>query len=179
MRKRTTLTIPLLLLAALAATVLVEIPEETGLPPGAQAQLDGFVAEWYPAGDARVECAVRAGRPWGLSQDQSLDLVGTSIQFFHVRGESRPESYYPQRLRYPPKEVWCVLLEPEATAEAGSSLAIPRDLVVVALHTSLYESGWTVHVPREAWPAGATVKALAAMGCNLGLDTVGPLNTSS
>jgi hypothetical protein len=179
MRKESSLAVPLLLLTALVATVLANIPEETGLPLGAQAQVVGYAASWYPSGGARIESVARAGQPWSLTRDGSLALFGTSVRFSQGYGQSTIESHYPQQLPYPPEEVWCVLLERGADVTAGQSPTPSYDLVVVALHRSLYEADWTVHIPREALPIGTTAKALAAIGCDLGLDYVGPLKAES
>ena len=179
MRRGTALAVPLLSLTVLIAAVVAEIPKETGLAPGAQAQLESYITYWYPSGSARIEAVARAGLPWNLTADQSLGLLGTSFRFPDRYGQSSTESHHPQQLLFPPEQVWCVLLEPEAGVEAGPLPVPSYDLVIVALHLALYEADWMVHKPREALPFEAIVESLEAIGCDLGLDQVGPLNTGS
>ncbi len=61
-----------------------------------------------------------------------------------------------QPLSYPPDQVWCVLLK-----DTGA-----QQLVIVALHTSLYDASWIVHVPPDPWGSPTLQSSLSIIGCN-------------
>ena len=56
----------------------------------------------------------------------------------------------------PPDEVWCVLLK------GGNQ----QQLVYMALHNSLYNADWVVHIPSEPWDSPGLQINLQNLGCS-------------
>jgi hypothetical protein len=151
-----------LLLAALGIVVLAEIPTKTGMPAVAQARLDEYLATAYPAGGVQVLVAVRARRAGRFGRDMSGLVFGDSVYYQSDLGPAWTETDSLLPLPYPPREVWCVLLQ-DSTAATGPAARI----VFPALHMDMYNADWLVH---EALPGQVTAETLDAIGCTLPLE---------
>jgi hypothetical protein len=163
MRKVSLLAIVLLLLVALGIAVVAETPEQPGLPAGCRERLDEYLAHDAPPGVTRMLRFERARTPWNLTADMSQAAFGASA---HYQTDSSKSGI---ALPFPPKEVWCVLLE-RADTTFGLAAGMPYDVVFVGLHVDLYYADWVVHKGPAA-PASPQLKdSLSVLGCELGLD---------
>ena len=91
-----------------------------------------------------------------------------SAKVYGVSGYYRTDVAYGEKnagqrpLPFPPRELWCVWLEP-AGVEGGASR-----VVFVALHQDLYGGDWLLHeVPGPALSTKCRA-ILEAVGCDLG-----------
>jgi hypothetical protein len=159
MKRAILLALTVLLLVALGAVVLAEIPAQTGMPAAAQARLGQYLATAYPSGGVVVQVAVRAKRAWRFDQAMSGVVFGDSVYYQTDSGPGWTERDSLLPLPYPPKEVWCVLLKVAPSLE-GTAYRV----VFPALHMDMYNADWLVH---EA-PQDLGGQALATIGCELG-----------
>ena len=87
-------------------------------------------------------------------------------------------------LPYPPKEVWCALVEGvslDADPE-GVDGGRTYEILFLGLHMTMYNADWMVHkgTPLEMGLGSRLVDAelqetLTAIGCELGLTQMGPM----
>jgi hypothetical protein len=71
-------------------------------------------------------------------------------------------SGYGKPLTYPPQEVWCVQLKPNA---ASGAQGVPAPgMVLLALHDDAYVDAWIVH----ELPPGTVTETVKAVGCGNG-----------
>ncbi len=161
MKRAVFLAATAVLLLALGVVVFAEIPAKTGMPAVAQARLNQYLAYAYPSGGASVKAIARARRPWAFSQALSGSAYGDSVYFQTDTGPTWTETDNLRPLPYPPKELWCVRLDPEA----GESEAAPT-VVFVALHMDIYNADWLVHTGRQGPATPAGQNALSAVGCD-------------
>ncbi len=145
-----------------------------GVPDMAQRALDQYLTHQRPGAASAMVEAHQAGYPHAFTADLSGPTYGPGYYFGVTHDQDMPVtvpsplmgtvitysngitstlgyegSISPQRpLPYPPAEVWCVRLQPEAT-------------VLVALHGDLYIDVWVVH---ELLPDTA-MQTLALIGC--------------
>ena len=167
MRKRA-----ILLMIALAVPFALAgylVARQAFMPPEWQAGLDRYVA--YKAassgGVITVQRVERARKPWKFSQDMSSSVYGDGLYFRpdytfdgeYVGGNGR------RPLRFPPEEVWCILLE-QAPRERGEREAA-HSVVFVALHQDLYTAVWVLHEWAHDLPAAALAESLALIECDL------------
>ena len=165
MKRDALLLTPLVLLVVLVGVIAAEIPDRVGLPVSVQTRLDHYIAHASPREVATVRSVERAKKPWNFVEDRSQAVFGDSV---HFQVDSGSVGSLP--LSFPPKELWCVLLEREDTS-TGDALAggAAHAVLFVGLHMSMYEADWLVH---EA--VGDTAmdlkKTLSMVGCDLELD---------
>jgi hypothetical protein len=165
MKRACLLATTLILLLALGAVVFAEIPAKTGMPRVAQARLDQYLAYAHPSADVAVQTTVHAEKPWSFDKGMSGGAFGDSVYFQTDSGPTWTEVGNLLPLPYPPRDLWCVLLNEEPTAEEPL-----HSVVFVALHMDMYSGDWLVHeAPQE--PTAPNLRAsLAAIGCELGLE---------
>jgi hypothetical protein len=163
------LAVPLLVVGGVALATY-----KPGLPDMAQRVLNQYLADQRHGAPPKVVEIRLAAHPhaftanlsgptygqgyyFGVTHDQDLPVTVpsplTSAVITYSNGITSVMSYdgsiSPQRsLPYPPAEVWCVRLQPEA-------------MVLVALHGDLYVDVWVVH---ELTPNTAA-QTLALIGC--------------
>jgi hypothetical protein len=184
MRSRSVLAVPLLLLVVLVAATGAQIPEERGLPVGVQTRLEEYTDFWYAPGAAVVVSVERAKKPWNLTGEMSHAVFGQSAYFPGDHGPAWPSGNEPMPLPYPPKEVWCALVEQtnlDADPE-GSAGGTTHEVLFVGLHMTMYNADWMVHKGTPLGPAsqsslsGAGLQeTLSTIGCDLGLTQMGPV----
>ncbi len=163
------LAVPLMVVGGVALATYTP-----GLPDMAQRALDQYLTDqWHRAASTVVE-AHQAAYPHAFTADLSGPTYGPAYYFGVTHAQDMPVtalsplvgtiitygngitsvmgydgSISSQRpLPYPPAEIWCVRLQPEAT-------------VLVALHEDLYVDVWVVH---ELLPDTAA-QTLALIGC--------------
>ena len=183
MRSTSVLAIPLLLLVVLVVVAGAQIPQEPGLPVGVQTRLEQYTDFWYPSGAATVVSAERAKKPWNLTGEMSHALFGDSAHFSSDYGPAGHSGNDVMRLPFPPKEVWCALVE-QANLDAdpeGSGEGPTYEVLFVGLHMTMYNADWMVHKGAplgpalQSGPSGVGLQeTLSAIGCDLGLAQMGP-----
>jgi hypothetical protein len=125
----------------------------------------------------------RAKKPWNLTGEMSRAVFGYSVHFPSDYGPAQPSGNDLMSLPYPPKEVWCALVE-QASLDAdpeGSADGPTYEILFVGLHMTMYNADWMVHKGTPVGPAAqpgpsgiGLQEALSAIGCDLGLTQVGP-----
>jgi hypothetical protein len=151
-----------LLLAVLGVVVLAELPAESGMPAVARTRLDEYLAALYPSGDVQVQVAVRARHARFFDATMSGRVFGDSAYYQTDLGPVRVERDGLLPLPYPPREVWCVLLN-DSSAQAWFAVRV----VFPALHMDMYNADWLVH---EAAPDQDMLQTLDTIGCALPLE---------
>ena len=120
----------------------------------------------------RVASEVRAACPQTLDASMSAATFGSGVYYrttFSCAGAPTPAPASVQtvqleldagdRLRplpYPPREVWCIWLEPPEGTR--------RPVVLVARHQDLYNAEWVVHEPLSETDGASAL--LLALGCD-------------
>jgi len=117
MKREALLLVPLLLLVVLVGVVAAEIPDSLGLPAAAQIRLDHYIAHVSPLDATTVRSIARAEKPWNFVEDTSQATFGDSAHFQVDYGSAGSLP-----LPFPPKELWCVLLERRDTS-TGDAVA--------------------------------------------------------
>jgi hypothetical protein len=184
MRSTSVLAVPLLLLVVLVAVAGAQIPGEPGLPVGVQTRLAQYTDSWYAPGAAAVVSVERAKKPWNMTGEMSHAVFGYSMYFSSDYGPTWPSGNEPTRLPYPPREVWCALVE-QANLDAdpeGSAGGTTHEVLFVGLHMTMYNADWMVHKGTPLGPASQASlsdaglqETLSTIGCDLGLTQVGPV----
>lgn len=162
MKRSTLLLIPVLLLTVLVLAVAAEIPNEPGPPRGVQQRLEQYGSSSLAGTDARLVQVSRARQPWHLARDLRWPVLGDSVYFQTDHPLTWNRSDGPSPLPFPPKEVWCALLESgDRTAEEPS-----QSVVLVGLHMDMYSGDWVIHqAPSE--PFSTVGDILSVLGCEL------------
>ncbi len=181
MRSTSVLAVPLLLLVVLVAVAGAQIPREPGLPVGVQMRLSQYADFWYEPGAASVIAVERAKKPWNFAGQMSHGIFGYSTYFPSDYGPAWPSGNEPIRLPYPPKEMWCALLEQTDADLEDSPVEPSYEVLFVGLYMTMYNADWMVH---KGTPIGSTAhsslsdvglqETLVAIGCDLGLTELGP-----
>jgi hypothetical protein len=184
MRSTSVPAIPLLLLVVLVVVAGAQIPDEPGLPVGVQTRLEQYTDFWYAPDTATVVSVERAKRPWNLTREMSHAVFGYSAYFPNDYGPAWPSGNEPMRLPFPPKEVWCALVE-QASLDAdpeGSDGGPTYEVLFLGLHMTMYNADWMVHKGTPLGPASQSnlsdvglQETLSAIGCDLGLTQTGPI----
>lgn len=165
MKRTHFLLIPTLMLAVLVLAVAAEVPTVAGPPSGVQKRLEQYSTSAFVKGETHVRLLARAERPWNLTKDLSWLALGDSVYFETDHPLTRGRSVGPSPLPYPPKEVWCALLESEDEATGVRSYAV----VLVGLHMDMYSADWMLHQAPSQPFSTAFREALSALGCDLRL----------
>lgn len=165
MKRTTLLLVPTLLLTVLVLAVAAEIPAEPGPPRGVQKRLERYRFSSFADTDTRILQVTRARRPWNLTRDLNWLILGDSVYFQTDHPLTGRRSDGPSPLPFPPKEVWCALLE----SKSGTTDAQSYSVVLVGLHMDMYSGDWIIHqAPSE--PFSTVGDALSGLGCGLELE---------
>jgi hypothetical protein len=165
MKRLTFLLVPILLLTALVLAVSAKIPTEGGPPSAVQQRLEQYSWSSFVGEEAHIRLVTRAQRPWNVTRDLGWPVLGSSVHFQtdHPLTLSRGDALAP--LPFPPKVVWCALLE----TENGTTGGLSHSVLLVGLHMDMYNSDWIIHQAPSA-PLSTLHETLSSLGCNLGLD---------
>lgn len=127
-------------------------------------------------GRFKVQSVVPASQPKNFKKEMSMAVFGDSVHYQtdnndrqkRVTTPTASASFLPSDLHenripppFPPKRVWCVLLEYEGDASEQKI----KKVVFVAEHISLHEADMLVHEGTN------TISSLSAIGCDLELDS--------
>jgi hypothetical protein len=156
MKKRTLIGIPFLVLITLIATLLVLDHLRT---PAWKVKLNHYISFLREAGHPsyHVESYTSATQPANFTPGMSVETFSDDLLFQTSFSPSTSFSAELEPMPYPPEQVICALLH------NGEQL----QLVYVALHTSLYNADWIVHVSPDPWDSLAIQSNLSLLGCSL------------
>jgi hypothetical protein len=143
--------------------VAAEIPTTVGAPSEVQTRLEQYRSSLGKV-DSRVSTVVRAKQPWNLTRDLGWTVLGDSLFFQTDQPLARTRSDGPAPLPFPPKEVWCSLLQSKDKATGAPSYS----LVLVGLHIDMYTGDWVVHQPPD--DPSTIGEILSLLGCELELE---------
>lgn len=161
MKRVTLLLVPILLLGALVVAVAAEIPASAGQPSGVRTRLEQYSSSSLAGADTRVLVVTRAKRPWNLTRDLRWPVLGDSVYFQTDQPLTWSHSQGLSPLPFPPKEIWCALLESKGEAVGAPDYSV----VLVALHMDMYNGDWLIHqAPADLFTMD---KGLSALGCKL------------
>lgn len=161
--KRTGLMIvPWLLLVALVVAVTAQVPKDAGLPAGVQTRLEQYLPSPHALGKAAVLTVTRARQPWHFSKEMSYSVLGDSVYFQTDYPLTWREGGGPSPLPFPPKELWCALLEGEDRVTGERSYAV----VLIGLHMDMYSGDWMVHEGPTDRSLPALLQGLSTIGCD-------------
>ncbi len=154
MKKRLLIYIPTLVVLVLLVTLLVLTNRST---PGWKAKLNAYLTYLRTAGEPAYSLvkAVRADYPAGFTAEMSAGSFSEVIGALATPASNADYSAGLQPVPYPPDQLWCVLLAD------GSQ----QQVVYVALHSSLYNAEWLVHVPPDPWGSPVLQSTLSNLGC--------------
>jgi hypothetical protein len=164
MRRIRLLAIPTFMLALLALAVAAEIPAEAGPPSQVQMRLEQYRTSSLADSNTHVAMVTRAKRPWNLTRDLRWPVLGHSVYFQTDQPFAPGQNSALSPLPFPPKEIWCALLESEDEATGTPSYSV----VLVALHMDMYSADWMIHHPPSD-PFGVS-ELLHAVGCEIDLE---------
>lgn len=156
MKNRIVFLIPISALLIVAAILLVLNRRAT---PSWESRLDQYLAYMRKTSQLslQVVATTPAISPAKFSPAMSGETFSDSIIFQTTHTLSTDYSADLIPIPYPPNEVMCVLLK------TGSQ----HQLVYVALHNSLYNADWIVHVSPDPWGSSILQSSLDAIGCSL------------
>jgi hypothetical protein len=154
-RKRLIIYIPLIaVLLVLSAMVLVN----RLTTPQWKVRLDQYLAIQNASGEPayHLVSAVQASQPAEFTASMSSESYSQSAIFSTSMGVGEQFTSQMLPLPYPPDTVWCVLLK-------GNS---QQQVVYIALHNSLYNADWVVHIPPQPFESPALKSNLIRIGCS-------------
>jgi hypothetical protein len=108
-----------------------------------------------------VHGAAAAHRPSAFDADMSIKVYGDS-GYYQTDVSYEGKNVGPRPLPYPPRELWCVWLEPAGVADGAARV------VFVALHQDLYGGDWLLHDAPGPALSTECQAILEAVGCDLG-----------
>lgn len=161
MRRIRLLLIPAFMLASLVLAVAVEIPAEAGPPSQVQIRLEQYRTSSLADTNTQVAMVTRAKRPWNLTRDLRWPVLGHSVYFQTDQPFAPGQNSALSPLPFPPKEIWCALLESEDETTGTRSYSV----VLVALHMDMYNGDWLIHRPPS--DPFAVDELLRAVGCEI------------
>ncbi|MEJ2736726.1 MAG: hypothetical protein P8189_24710 [Anaerolineae bacterium] len=162
MKRGSLLVVPVLLLVVLVVAVTAQIPEGAGLPAGVQVRLEQYLHSRHALGKAVVLSVTRARQPWHFSQDMSYAVLGDSVYFQIDLPLTWQDEGGPSPLPFPPKELWCALLEGEDRLRGEPTYAV----VFVGLHMDMYSGDWMIHEGPTDWSLPVLLQGLSSIGCD-------------
>lgn len=164
MKRRALLIVPVLLLVVLAFAVTAQIPQAAGLPARVETRLSQYVDSPFAPDGTSVVRVVRARKPWSFTKEMSGRVLGDSVYFQTDHSLIPARSGGPSPLPFPPKELWCALLECPDGSTLGS-----HTILFVGLHMDIYNGDWLVHEARD--PTSPELRRFITMiGCDLPVD---------
>ena len=117
-----------------------------------------------PEAGNQSESTLRAGESGQEALDQPEALTYT-LNFTAAEGQSPRSRPASSPRRFPPEQVWCVLLAGDPELDLDPWEATRRRIVFVAYHTEVYQANWYIH---RLYDAGKLKATLAELGCDLG-----------
>jgi hypothetical protein len=156
MNKRSFVFIPIITILIISAILLLFNQRQT---PAWQAKLDQYLAFLKESGphSYKVLSIATAASPANFTPTMSAESYSESVIFQTTHTQDAEYTVSLQPMPYPPHEVVCVLL----------NIDNQQQLVYVALHDSLYNADWIVHVSPEYWGSLALKNQLDSIGCRL------------
>jgi hypothetical protein len=133
-----------------------------GLPFDTQARLDQYLADQFWPGALRVQSVARAHKPWRFTGEMTSGAFGDSVHF-----QTTQYSDTLGALRFPPDQVWCVLLERKGVTVEETP---PSMVVFAALHMDMYNADWIVHEAAGSPSCPEVRSILFTIGCDLALE---------
>jgi hypothetical protein len=163
MRRVVLLVISLLLLVGLGIAVVAQTHDgDGGLPFDSRSRLDEYLADQFWPGAMAVQSVARAHKPWRFTEEMTSGAFGDTVHF-----QTTNYSDTLGALRFPPDEVWCVLLESKGiTVEE----APPSSVVFLALHMDMYNAEWIVHEAAGRPSSPELGSILSTIDCDLALE---------
>jgi len=156
MKKLVLIAIPILVVLALVITLVVLNNLQT---PAWKASLDRYMLFLMSTDKLayHVLSTSTASQPGHFTPEMSADSFSDSVIFEANLNPNLDTAAGLQPVPYPPQKVVCVLI-----GNGG-----PHQLVYVALHTSLYNADWIVHISADPWGSSTLQTTLDNLGCSL------------
>ncbi len=154
MKKRTLIFIPLLTVLIFIANLIILNRWQT---PAWKARLEHYLTYLRETEQSsfQVISTDNASAPANYSTAMSAESYSDSAIFETTHNQYPDYAAGLQPIPYPPEQVVCVLLEGNGQ----------RELVYVALHNSLYNADWIVHISPEPWGSAILQSHLQILGC--------------
>jgi hypothetical protein len=154
MKKRSLITIPILIVFIIVLAFVWLNHQQT---PALQLTLIRYLI--YLNKTVHHTCRAlsisAATTPANFTPAMSAESYNGSVIFETTRPQSVDYSLSLEPIPYPPEQVMRVLSEVDNQPQ----------LVYVALHNSLYNAGWIVHVSNDPWGSPALRSHMDALGC--------------
>jgi hypothetical protein len=168
---RKALVLILLSLSSLALVVAI-VAIAGNRPPDWQVALDTYV-EYKDAllpGTTTVRVVDQARRPRNFSRDMSRAVFGDNVSYQtdHTYDENGRMSDKPRP--FPPRNVWCVLLERDPSSASDPAKETPYAVVFVAEHHDLHNADIVVHEGAADLFTRELGDSLSLIDCDLGLE---------
>lgn len=156
MKKRVLIFIPILVVLVLVVTLLLLNNRQT---PAWKAKLNQYLSYLRETGKSSylVLSTAYASQPANFTPAMSAESYSDSVIFQTTHNTNAQYSSGLEPMPYPPDEVVCVLLK-----DGGQ-----QQLVYIALHNSLYNADWIVHISPDPWGSFALQSNLDRLGCSL------------
>lgn len=184
--KRTVLVLTTL---AVAAVFVIALALALARSPGRRTVdwrsiVSDYLAYKGWTGQVTIKQSVKARAPYNFTEAMNLSTYGegpyytvdTSSNFNQNvttphptkgSGNETANSFRTGRpIPYPPKEVWCVLLQ-RHTAEDDTF-----HFIFANLHEDMYNAEWIVHVGEQASFSPTFLERIASVGCDLDLSNL-------
>ena len=172
--RRATLLILTLLLPVTLIVALLTILQRSRPPAAWQLELDKYVEykDLFLSEATKVQLIDQASRPWNFNQDMSGAVFGDNPYYRTDYGYSGTERNKggPRPLPYPPKNVWCALLERDRKAADELMEETTYTVVFVAEHQDLYNASMVIHEAASDLSAQVFVESLSRIGCDSVLE---------
>jgi hypothetical protein len=155
MRKRLIIYIPALAVILFLGTFLLINHLRT---PEWRVSLEQYLAFQRSAGEPsyHLVSAVQASQPTEYTASMSSESYSERAIFSTSNGTGGQYTSNMLPVPYPPEVVWCVLLQNDSQ----------QRVVYVALHNSLYNADWIVHVSPQPYQSPALQTSLSKIGCS-------------
>jgi hypothetical protein len=154
MRKRLSILVPALMLMVLSIAFTLINSRQT---PAWEPVLNRYLTYLQTTGAPpyTVINSVQASQPGNFTSSMSAGSFSDNVISQTSQTTDTPEPASFQPIIYPPDSIWCVLL-----ADGNQ-----RELVFVALHNSLYNADWIVHISPDPWGSAELGTTLENLGC--------------
>jgi hypothetical protein len=154
MRKRLSMLVPALMVMVLLIALILINNRQT---PAWKSVINRYLTYLQTTGASpyTVINSVQAAQPGNFTSSMSAGSFSDSFISQTTQTTDTPEPASFQPIIYPPDSLWCVLL-----ADGNQ-----RELVFVALHSSLYNAEWIVHISPDPWGSAELGITLENLGC--------------
>jgi hypothetical protein len=156
MKKHLLVYIPTLLVIVVMVALLLLSNRQT---PAWKTKLDQYLTYLGTTGQPSYQLisAVPASQPANFTPAMSAESFSDSVIFQTDLNIIDQTSAGTQPIPYPPDAVWCVLL-----TDGGQ-----KQMIYIALHNSLYNADWIVHISTDPWGSPELQTSLDRLGCIL------------